>query len=211
MHIGKELQREEIRIASEILDWPRSLRSLREDGWDIETTKNGYILNSAEKKVSLKARKPINNKLRYSILHRDNSKCQRCGLGVEDGVKLDVDHKLPVDWGGTNDEDNLWTLCVDCNGGKKNLFSDLDAEMMKKIVILESGYERLKMYFKLNPNQEIEPIKLEIVAQIRDWERTLRYIRQKENMNIMWIKRTKSNPKGAYLFSMDNSKIKPNL
>ena len=83
--------------------------------------------------------------------------------------------------------------------------------MMKKIVILESGYERLKMYFKLNPNQEIEPIKLEIVAQIRDWERTLRYIRQKENMNIMWIKRTKSNPKGAYLFSMDNSKIKPNL
>ena len=62
MHIGKELQREEIRIASEILDWPRSLRSLREDGWDIETTKNGYILNSAEKKVSLKARKPINNK-----------------------------------------------------------------------------------------------------------------------------------------------------
>lgn len=202
-HIGKEVNREEIRIASKVLEWARPIRSLREDGWDIETTKNGYILHSDEKGFSLKSRKPINNKLRYSILQRDDSKCQRCGMGIADGVKLEVDHKLPVDWGGANDEDNLWTLCSECNGGKKNLFSDLDVDIMKQIIVLKSGYDRLKMYFKLNPNQKIEPIKLEIVAQIRDWERTLRYIRKKENMNIPWIKRSKSNPNGAYIYILN--------
>lgn len=206
-HIGKEVQREDIRTASKVLEWARPLRSLREEGWDIETTKNGYILHSDEKGFSLKSRKPINNKLRYFILQRDESKCQRCGLGVEDGVKLEVDHKRPVDWGGSNDEENLWVLCADCNGGKKNLFADLDKETMKQVLMLDSGYERLKMYFILNPNVEIEPVKLELVTQIRDWERTLRSIRKKENMKITWITKSKSNPKGAYIYVLDNSNI----
>lgn len=37
-----------------------------------------------------------------------------------DGVALEVDHMQPVSKGGTNDEENLWTLCKPCNQGKRD-------------------------------------------------------------------------------------------
>jgi hypothetical protein len=56
---------------------------------------------------------------RFDILKRDNYKCQICGRTArEDSVKLHVDHKVPKAKGGTNDPDNLWVLCKDCNLGK---------------------------------------------------------------------------------------------
>jgi hypothetical protein len=58
--------------------------------------------------------------IRFDVLKRDNFRCCICGRNVEeDGVKLEVDHKHPKSKGGTNDPDNLWTLCFDCNRGKK--------------------------------------------------------------------------------------------
>jgi len=56
--------------------------------------------------------------LRYYILKRDNFHCQYCGRGIEDGVKLNVDHIIPVSKGGKTEEDNLQTLCWECNIGK---------------------------------------------------------------------------------------------
>lgn len=58
--------------------------------------------------------------LRFDILSRDRYKCQLCGLMAEDDVELEVDHKIPVAKGGTNDPDNLWTLCTTCNSGKSD-------------------------------------------------------------------------------------------
>ena len=56
--------------------------------------------------------------LRYLILKRDNFRCVSCGRSAEDGIKLEVDHKIPVvNWGRTV-ESNLRTLCRPCNQGK---------------------------------------------------------------------------------------------
>lgn len=64
-------------------------------------------------------RKPISRRKRYAILQRDGFKCLDCGRNPEeDGVKLHVDHQIPVALGGGNDDQNLWTLCMDCNQGK---------------------------------------------------------------------------------------------
>lgn len=57
-------------------------------------------------------------KLRYSILKRDGFRCQICGRGEKDGVKLHVDHIIPVSKGGKTVPKNLRTLCEDCNLGK---------------------------------------------------------------------------------------------
>ena len=70
-----------------------------------------------QKKIQY-VRSQITPKLRMDILERDNFTCQLCGRTVQDGVKLEVDHKIPVSKGGTSDVDNLWTLCFDCNRGK---------------------------------------------------------------------------------------------
>lgn len=55
---------------------------------------------------------------RYDVMKRDGYKCQICGRDANDGVKLEVDHKTPKARGGSDDYDNLWTLCFDCNRGK---------------------------------------------------------------------------------------------
>lgn len=71
-------------------------------------------------------RQPIPARLRKLILDRDHSRCQSCGRGVEHGVTLHIDHVLPVALGGTNDPDNLQTLCDECNLGKGKYVPELD-------------------------------------------------------------------------------------
>lgn len=56
---------------------------------------------------------------RYDILRRDNFRCQICGRSQSDGAKLEVDHIIPVSKGGKTVDENLQTLCHECNQGKK--------------------------------------------------------------------------------------------
>lgn len=64
-------------------------------------------------------RKTIPQKLRFEILERDNSTCNKCGRSAPD-VKVHVDHITPVARGGLTEERNLWVLCDDCNFGKSD-------------------------------------------------------------------------------------------
>lgn len=203
-HVGENVSREELRaIAGEIMDWQRSLRQLRQEtGLNIVSTSTGYILTSKTPVKTPKIRKSIDSKLRYAVLQRDNSTCQRCGANPynKPNVKLVVDHKIPVDMGGETTMDNLWTLCSECNGGKQAFFRDDDAEVVKYIISLDSGYKRIKAYFESYPNKIIEPYKLQAISQLRDWERTLRLIRTKESMNIKWVSPNSEYPMGGYIY-----------
>jgi len=60
--------------------------------------------------------------LRYAIMRRDQFRCCLCGRSAseENGVRLEVDHRIPVDQWGRTTEENLWTLCLNCNRGKSN-------------------------------------------------------------------------------------------
>lgn len=62
----------------------------------------------------------IPNKVYVDVFERDNYTCQICGATKEDGVKLHVDHIIPIAKGGTNDIDNLQVLCQRCNSGKSD-------------------------------------------------------------------------------------------
>lgn len=74
---------------------------------------------------SKSSRKQISSRLRVQVLDRDNSTCQLCGATLKDGIKLHVDHIIPVSKGGTNEINNLQTLCESCNLGKGD-FTDLN-------------------------------------------------------------------------------------
>jgi HNH endonuclease len=68
------------------------------------------------------SRKPIPPRLRALVLSRDGSRCLMCGASASDpNVRLEVDHVRAVDDGGTDDLENLATLCQPCNRGKSNL------------------------------------------------------------------------------------------
>ncbi len=80
------------------------------------------LLKNKRQVQSKKARKNLSKKLRYKILDRDDHTCQNCGKKA-DGfkeIKLHIDHIIPVDKGGKDDEDNLRVLCSSCNLLKKN-------------------------------------------------------------------------------------------
>lgn len=79
-----------------------------------ETTDNDQLLPDRTPRESIsKAR-------RFAILKRDGYRCQLCGNSQDDGVKLHVDHRRPLAIGGSNEDDNLWTLCDKCNLGKSD-------------------------------------------------------------------------------------------
>lgn len=63
------------------------------------------------------SRKPISKQIRVQILARDRYRCKMCGR-TKDEVSLEVDHIVPVADGGTDELNNLATLCRDCNRGK---------------------------------------------------------------------------------------------
>lgn len=65
-------------------------------------------------------RQQVTDNIRYDVLRRDNFRCKICGASANDGVKLEVDHIVPVSKGGKSTMDNLQTLCERCNRGKRD-------------------------------------------------------------------------------------------
>jgi hypothetical protein len=67
--------------------------------------------------------KAISKRLRFEIYRRDNHTCRYCGASAP-GVKLTVDHVIPVTLGGSDEPFNLVTACTDCNNGKSSIAPD---------------------------------------------------------------------------------------
>ena len=65
----------------------------------------------------------IPDRLRYTVLKRDNFKCCACGASPakDPSVELHIDHIIPWSKGGETTLENLQTLCSKCNLGKSDL------------------------------------------------------------------------------------------
>ena len=64
-------------------------------------------------------RRSVGRAKRYNVLERDGFRCVKCGDDART-TTLEVDHIIPFVGGGSCDEDNLQTLCFDCNRGKRD-------------------------------------------------------------------------------------------
>lgn len=60
----------------------------------------------------------IRQEKRLAIYLRDGMACVYCGSGVEDVVRLTLDHFRPHSKGGTNEAGNLVTCCNRCNASR---------------------------------------------------------------------------------------------
>jgi hypothetical protein len=85
--------------------------------------------------VTVSASKPAPDRrfpdlrLRFRVMSRDSFRCQACGRNpaTHSGVILHVDHVVPWSKGGKTMEDNLRTLCQDCNLGKSDWTDEVTA------------------------------------------------------------------------------------
>lgn len=65
-------------------------------------------------------RTSLAKRVRFAVLTRDEFTCYYCRATREDGVRLTVDHVVPVALGGTDEPSNLVTACEPCNSGKSS-------------------------------------------------------------------------------------------
>ena len=109
---------------------PRSIQRIVErEGGKMRTMKEAFNLAIKKGRVDWAyrsdkiRRKRMSNKLRFEVLVRDNFRCQLCGRDKDDAV-LEVDHIVPVSEGGAEKEENLRTLCHECNKGKSEYYRE---------------------------------------------------------------------------------------
>ena len=76
-------------------------------------------INKKDKKNNIKKRNPLDLKLRHEVFKRDGYKCVECGA-INKEKMLHCDHIISVAQGGTDEMDNLQTLCDDCNLAKSD-------------------------------------------------------------------------------------------
>ena len=98
-----------------------------EDTDNIDLYYSAHIFKRYDNLLDRNRRASITRSQRYRILNRDHFTCQKCGAkgpGAGGTAELEVDHKRPYSLGGSDDDDNLWTLCDKCNGGKSNNYID---------------------------------------------------------------------------------------
>jgi len=186
-HLNKWVHNQELRKISNVNDTPRIVRALRQDGWQIEVRGDGYNrLTSFEKGIPKGERKQISRRVRFEVLHRDNYICRACGRGSENGVKLQVDHIIPVDWGGETQLSNLQTLCEECNAGKKAWVMGYRADQIKQIISQLTVESRIEVLFDAFPNEDVPSHLIQLVSKgALDWQRALRRIRQRTGKKIL--------------------------
>ena len=124
----------------------------------------------------------IPSSLRAKLLHAAHGRCQMCGRTIaEDGIKLELDHRIPRNWGGLTVEENLWAICGLCNGGKRDFFATFNDEEMTRILSKDSVYERISETLRLHEGEPTPSWLLEFVANADDfqddWQKRLRELR----------------------------------
>lgn len=83
----------------------------------------------------------MNKRLRWKVLDRYGYSCVYCGRNAKrDGVKLEIDHKIPRAKGGPTVFANLVTACFDCNRGKSDI--PVSGAIAKNPVASPSEYVR---------------------------------------------------------------------
>lgn len=98
--------------------WKKALIRAYESVTKEHLDEEGPIEEEPGKAEARKSR-TLSLRKRFFVLKRDGFTCKICGANGP-GVKLEVDHIVPVAEGGSDSLDNLQTLCFECNRGKRD-------------------------------------------------------------------------------------------
>ena len=143
-------------------------------------------------------RQPIPGYLRHEVFKRDNYKCVECGATNKE-TTLEIDHIIPVAKGGTNDINNLQTLCRECNRAKNATFWN-EKDLKLKIDLIEEQIDKLKNqiieYEDLKNSSLSEEEEIDINYQIyTNSERVNELIDELESLKFISEENEKNNEK----------------
>lgn len=96
----------------------------------------------------------LSEELREQVFRRANYTCLCCGAQRSRGVRLQVDHIMPVKFGGSNNLSNLQTLCGRCNRLKGINAMDFS----RHVTQMKKPREVLKFESRLSEREALELI-----------------------------------------------------
>ena len=102
---------------------------------------------------------------------------------MEDHIKLEVDHRLPLAWGGTDEIENLQPLCEECNAGKQAWYSSHVAlsENIAAALKEDEVHRRIGEFLKAANGEWVPSDLIGIVASAgryqEDWQKRMRELR----------------------------------
>lgn len=163
----------------------RSIRELKRY-FAIEATQVGddrrYVLQGWSETRPPNADVAISLRRRAEVLAPQ--RCAQCGRQpLEDHVKLMVDYKVPLSWGGDKEPENLQPLCEDCSAGKRDYFRSFEAyaEQIRTAIGYDEPQKRIGELLRAFGGDWVRSDLLGIVASAKnfqeDWQRRLRDLR----------------------------------
>ncbi|MEA4957571.1 hypothetical protein SDC9_30494 [bioreactor metagenome] len=105
-----------------IIHVEKLIKQLKAKGVIFEPTRDSLqIVDNFDFFENKKVRKTLTKSIRHEVFKRDNYRCVECGATNKDTV-LHIDHIIPFSKGGSDELDNLQTLCESCNISKSNRY-----------------------------------------------------------------------------------------
>lgn len=120
--------------------------------------------------------RPLSKGDKIKVFERDGFRCQWCGASKKNGAELTVDHIIPkaagIANGGTNEMNNLQTLCKDCNENKADIIFENRLQYKIKVTqikinALENAIKKNKKILNTVTNEDE---KFRILAEIKKIE-----------------------------------------
>ncbi len=116
----------------------------------------------------------VSKKLRLELLDEAGNKCVNCGSGL----RLEIDHIIPISQGGNGDKDNLQVLCRSCNRAKRTKSTRYDG-----YAHAERDDTDLKNKRSLETETETETEDIDIKKVSKDTPKDLVLIKRENELN----------------------------
>lgn len=84
----------------------------------VTRVERGVVRITDKERPFTTTRQPIPRELRAAVWQKTFGRCYLCGAMTNPFANLHIDHLHPVADGGTNEIENLWAACADCNQAK---------------------------------------------------------------------------------------------
>lgn len=113
-------------------------------------------------------RTSIPKRLEVLVLEDWGARCALCGKSPrDDGVKLVLDHIVPVHWGGPTERSNLRPLCEEHNHARQAWIREMEphAESFRKAITLPTVWERIGTLLKALEGQWVSIDLIQAVAR----------------------------------------------
>ena len=90
----------------------------------------------------------VSNELKKKIRREARNRCGYCLTPQEIvSMPLEIEHFRPIADGGTDDEENLWLACRNCNGFKHAKTHALDPANKRRNFAFQSANSKLERTF----------------------------------------------------------------